>query len=314
MQGSLVFNVSTEATSVDLPQQACVLVHRAEGMALTEVPVEGDIPLLEIIWDKRACTWVVKPSGDHCVCTRNGTKLPGIKSRLSQNDTIQLGEHGNVTFHRSLEAPQWNDQPTESIDLKGLTSLQIGRASVTAEVSEPKLCLDKDDYIISKSHARLEFVDSAWTIEDTSKTGTDLNGKLIIGKEQLVYGDRFRISDYLFEFTGNQIKRIDHVVNGSLDAKDLAVVVKDRVTGQPKRILNGVSTHIEPGEFIGILGGSGQGKSTFLDAMCGISPASEGTVHIGGVSNLVLAQKYPGTIGYVPQDDIVHSELTEEFD
>ena len=310
MQGSLVFNVSTEAASVDLPQQACVLVQRAGDLALMEAPAEGDVPLLEIIWDKRACTWMVKPSGDHCICTRNGKKLPGVKSRLSQNDTIQLGAHGNITFHRSLEPPQWNDQPTEAIDLKGITSLVIGRASVSAEVNEPKLCLDKDDYIISKSHARLEHGDGSWSIEDISKTGTDLNGKLIIGKERLVYGDRFRISDYLFEYTGSQIKRIDHVVNGSLDAKDLAVVVKDRVTGKPKRILNGVSTHIEPGEFIGILGGSGQGKSTFLDAMCGIKPATEGTVHIGGVSNLVLAQKYPGTIGYVPQDDIVHRELT----
>lgn len=311
MQGSLVFNVSTEAASVDLPQQACVLVRRAGDLALMETPAEGDVPLLEIIWDKRACTWMVKPSGDHCICTRNGKKLPAVKSRLTQNDTIQLGEHGNVTFHRSLEAPQWNDQPTDAIDLKGLQSLVVGRASVTADTSgEPKLCLDKDDYIISKTHARLEHGNGAWSIEDTSKTGTDLNGKLIIGKEQLVYGDRFRISDYLFEYTGSQIKRIDHVVNGSLDARDLAVVVKDRVTGKPKRILDGVSTHIEPGEFIGILGGSGQGKSTFLDAMCGISPATEGTVHIGGVSNLVLAQKYPGTIGYVPQDDIVHQELT----
>lgn len=310
MQGSLVFNVSTEATSVELPQQACVLVQRAGDLALMEVPADGDIPLLEIIWDKRACTWLVKPSGDHCVCTRNGKKLPDVKSRLSQNDTIQLGEHGNITFHRLLEAPQWNDQPTEAIDLQGIQSLIIGRTSVSVEVNEPKLCLDKDDYIISKSHARLELSDGAWSIEDTSKTGTDLNGKLVIGKEQLVYGDRFRISDYLFEYTGTQIKRIDHVINGSLDAKDLAVVVKDRVTGKPKRILNGVSTHIEPGEFIGILGGSGQGKSTFLDAMCGIKPATEGTVHIGGVSNLVLAQKYPGTIGYVPQDDIVHKELT----
>jgi len=134
MQGSLVFNVSAEIIRVDLPQKSCVLVSRSGGLALMDAPVEGDTPLLEITWDKRACSWVIKPSGDHCVCTRNGTKLPAIKSRLNQNDTVQLGDYGKITFHRSLEAPQWNDQPTEFVDLKGSSLMIFGRLKIRVKL------------------------------------------------------------------------------------------------------------------------------------------------------------------------------------
>ncbi len=310
MQGHLVFTTSAEVVHFELPQSPSVLALRDGKPVIVDSTIESDTALLEIIWDRRICTWQVKPSGEHCLCTRNGKKLADVKNRLTQNDTIQLDSYGSIAFHRQLDAPTWNGTATDVIDLQSARTVIIGRPGPADDADVAKLCLDRDDFLISKNHARLDCEDGIWSLEDTSKMGTDLNGKLIIGKSRLVYGDRFRISDYIFEYTGSHIKRIDHVINGSLDAKNLAVVVKDRVTGQPKRILDNVSTHIEPGEFIGILGGSGQGKSTLLDAMCGIKPASEGTVKIGGVSNLVLAQKNPGTIGYVPQDDIVHMELT----
>ncbi len=44
-----------------------------------------------------------------------------------------------------------------------------------------------------------------------------------------------------------------------------------------------VSLHVQPGEFVAIVGESGVGKSTLLNCMAGLDSWDSGTVHIGGV-------------------------------
>src|SRR4029078_4697094 len=74
--------------------------------------------------------------------------------------------------------------------------------------------------------------------------------------------------------------------------------------------LNDVSLDISPCSFVGILGGSGQGKSTLMNALCGINPATTGNAYINGARRGDPRQMAAAGIGYVPQDDIVHRELT----
>ncbi|MGI5330813.1 ATP-binding cassette domain-containing protein [Actinomadura nitritigenes] len=74
--------------------------------------------------------------------------------------------------------------------------------------------------------------------------------------------------------------------------------VGQRVDGG-RRTLRDVSLTIGAGELVAIIGGSGAGKTTLLDAIAGVRPPAEGEVrHEAG-----------GSLGYVPQDDIVHKEL-----
>jgi ABC-type multidrug transport system ATPase subunit len=75
--------------------------------------------------------------------------------------------------------------------------------------------------------------------------------------------------------------------------------VGQRVDGG-RRTLRDVSLTIGAGELVAIIGGSGAGKTTLLDAIAGVRPPAEGEVRYeaGG-----------GSLGYVPQDDIVHKEL-----
>ena len=59
-----------------------------------------------------------------------------------------------------------------------------------------------------------------------------------------------------------------------------------------------------------IIGGSGAGKSTILNCMCGYLPPDKGEVYINGINlyqNFDLVKKL---IGYVPQSDIVYDNLT----
>ena len=142
-------------------------------------------------------------------------------------------------------------------------------------------------------------------MRDESPTGTFLNGQRF-ESHQLVVGDRFQMGGYSFEFTGISLRRTRPRIGGKVEA----IGVGFRAGG--RAILSEVNLHIEQCSFSGILGGSGQGKSTLLNALCGINPATSGAVLIEGRSIVDAAGMGAAGIGFVPQDDIVHPELRVE--
>ncbi|GAB7352706.1 hypothetical protein MBLNU459_g3063t1 [Dothideomycetes sp. NU459] len=79
-------------------------------------------------------------------------------------------------------------------------------------------------------------------------------------------------------------------------------------TKQRKTILHDVTGSISRGTMWGIMGGSGAGKSTFVNVIMGKQSHSGGVVKING--HVKDMSKYKKLIGYVPQDDIVLPELT----
>jgi len=310
MEASLTYFRSTDlhacAGSFNLSKEANFLCQSDVGLTL-ETAKKGKI-IAQLLWDSRLCTWLLIQEEDSPKLSINNLESNSKKSRLSSHDIIEFQGIGYFYYEKITDAPIWQGKPIETLSLSSLNEVEIGRGA--GQGANNRLILDAENLLISSNHAKLVREKTDWHLVDQSRMGTELNGRLIINKEALVFGDRFIIAEYVFEFTGNELRRIDHQSSGTLVANDISVTVKDRSTGKPKKILNTVSTKIKQGEFIGILGGSGQGKSTFLDAMCGMRSTTEGDVTIGGVSNLELAKKFPGTIGYVPQDDIVHVELS----
>ncbi|WP_404788215.1 ATP-binding cassette domain-containing protein [Altericista sp. CCNU0014] len=89
-----------------------------------------------------------------------------------------------------------------------------------------------------------------------------------------------------------------------LDACDLVY----RVGGL--KLLDDISLSILPTEFVTIVGVSGAGKSTLLNALCGFRPATRGSVFVNGDSLYQNYDAYRNELGYVPQDDIIHEDLT----
>ena len=77
-------------------------------------------------------------------------------------------------------------------------------------------------------------------------------------------------------------------------------------------ILNGVGFAINEGEFIGILGHNGMGKTTLLRALMGFLPATSGRVHFAGVDVTALEpyRRARLGIGYVPQGRDIFPGLT----
>lgn len=89
----------------------------------------------------------------------------------------------------------------------------------------------------------------------------------------------------------------------SFDFESLAYETKSG-----KKILQDVTGTMPRGSMWGVMGGSGAGKSTFLNVLMGKASHTGGAVKINGWSKDM--NKYKKLIGYVPQDDIVFPELT----
>jgi ABC transport system ATP-binding/permease protein len=83
-----------------------------------------------------------------------------------------------------------------------------------------------------------------------------------------------------------------------------------RRVGRKQILLDDVSLSILSGEFVAILGVSGAGKTTLLDALSGFRPANRGHVFVNGEDLYLNFNDYRTQLGYVPQDDIIHQELT----
>jgi ABC transport system ATP-binding/permease protein len=180
--------------------------------------------------------------------------------------------------------------------LTGRDQLRIGRG--------PDNELVLDSALVSSGHAVIGRAGDTYVLEDLGSTnGTYVNGAPI-RRAELKDGDQLRIADQLLVF----------------DRRDLAHVIEPRGiridgVGLHKRLRSGkdlladVHLTILPGELVAIVGGSGAGKSTLLDALSGVRPATEGQVLFNGHDLYTHRGRYTHTLGYVPQDDIIHREL-----
>ncbi|PCJ57030.1 MAG: hypothetical protein COA79_17015 [Planctomycetota bacterium] len=77
-----------------------------------------------------------------------------------------------------------------------------------------------------------------------------------------------------------------------------------------KNILNNISLAIYPGEITAILGPSGSGKSTLLKTMISINKPSSGIIKCNGGLMTENIDDFRKDLGYVPQDDIIHQDLS----
>jgi len=190
-----------------------------------------------------------------------------------------------------------------SLTFGAKTELSIGR--------DPANDITLDGLQISGRHARLLTTASGVFIDDLGSTnGVYLNG-VRVTRQQIGPEDRVQIG--LFEVridpAGN-IGVFDTRSRTRVDVVNLVKDVKNRQAGGLIRLLDGVSLSVQPNEFVGILGPSGAGKSTLIEAMNGVRPASSGNVMVNNLDLYRHIDSLKQAIGYVPQDDIIHRELT----
>jgi ABC transport system ATP-binding/permease protein len=190
---------------------------------------------------------------------------------------------------------------SQRMNLRGRDVLNIGR--------DPTNDLVINHPSSSRFHSQIKLEQGSYTLYDLNSTnGTFLNGEIISGSHALQVGDTIRIgpTQLVFNVDETLIKTNDEG-NLRIDALHL-----NKVVAKGLNLLNDISLSIQPREFVAIAGVSGGGKSTLLDALNGFRPATSGHVYVNGIDLYKNFNAYRTEIGYVPQKDIVHMELTVE--
>src|ERR1051325_2845861 len=274
----------------------------------------------------------------------NGTFLNGRRivnaEVLHESDVIQLGPGGPSFRFRAPSSPDsvrkahlaGLPQRSSTIvasresgplqdTLRGAeTNPNQSRIFLQRAFDQPQLTVGRSDQsdirldglLISNNHARISQTSHGVVIEDLNSTnGTYVNGQRITGRKALPADDVVQIGPFLLRVDPQRgVTIFDTRAKTRLDVLKITKEVTNRSGGGKIRLLDEVDLSIQPNEFVGLLGPSGAGKSTLMDSLNGMRPASSGSVLVNNLDLYHHLESLKQSIGYVPQDDIIHRELT----
>jgi ABC-type multidrug transport system ATPase subunit/pSer/pThr/pTyr-binding forkhead associated (FHA) protein/ABC-type multidrug transport system permease subunit len=242
--------------------------------------------------------------------TTNGLLFQGRKIRgdesfrkvLANGDVYRIGDAQGTLITLSFQDGSGSQPealpPMQPIRLEA-AELTIGRKpDNTVVLPHPQ---------VSGHHARLLREGGAYRILDLHSTNhVYVNGQLVTN-DLLKMGDEVRIGPYRLLYESTQLVPFDESNNIRIDALNLRKFGANQTT-----LLHDISLSIPPRAFVALVGGSGAGKTTLLDALSGLRLAQQGKVLYNGQDYYRNLAAFSTQIGYVPQDDIVHRELTVE--
>lgn len=257
----------------------------------------------------------VSPCGDSLrisdLGSSNGTFVNGFGRRVAgptvvgPRDVLFLGSYRlPVSFIRESLGLVAGLKKTHVTAFVGEKSLLLGRAEdCDVVLPYPQ---------VSARHARLtRFADGSYEVEDLGSTnGTFVDG-VRVTRSVVLEGARLTLGSIPVVLKrGGLIENRPLRGTVRLDLIGVNRVVCHRVTGKPFALLDDVNLSIYPSEFIGLMGSSGAGKTTLMLAMNGYEPPDCGRILVNGEDLFANFDRFRGLIGYVPQDDILHKELT----
>ncbi|MGI6526561.1 MAG: ATP-binding cassette domain-containing protein [Caldicoprobacterales bacterium] len=256
-------------------------------------------------------------SGTYC----NGKKLlPEQKHYLRDGDVLHIFsgikglEDDFVTIVFSTSCSQ--EYTLEKIPLTSeFSEISIGRTG------KKSILMSSD--AVSPNHASFFTAQSGWAIIDhNSKSGVYLNGQRIFSAKYIREGDCIKIADSYFFFTEKclyyykpiSLPEKDSIFkneNGLLNAPLSINIIERSAWLKTKKLnlLRDIRMTIHPGEMVLILGGSGAGKTTFLNAVMGYEKA-EGKIMLGETDIYEDFESVKHRIGFVPQQDLLRGSDT----
>lgn len=238
---------------------------------------------------------------------------------LESGDSVLVLAPGYQTVTLTFFDEQETSVPPVQLNKPLIT---IGRLS-TNDLVLPALT-------VSGRHAKIEQDGRHFILTNESKTNpTFVNGKAVT-RYRLNNGDEIGIGPFSIKYDGQYLRPAGGTLRGPrIDALHMKMAVRTRPNLKEalksfkafkqflfkgeKILLNDVSVPIRSGEFVALVGGSGAGKSTLLKSLIGIlNIDSKSQVLIDGDDLFVHFDEYRSNIGYVPQEDIIHNDLTVE--
>jgi ABC transport system ATP-binding/permease protein len=162
------------------------------------------------------------------------------------------------------------------------------------------------DVLASRQHATLVPTPLGTEIRDNSINGTFVNGTRV-GSAILTEDDVVTIGNVDLVFRGGAlIERGDAATRtGGLEVRGVKYVVDNG-----KQLLDDISLIARPCTLTAVIGGSGAGKSTLARLIAGYARPTTGSVSFEGHDIHAEYASLRSRIGMVPQDDVVHRQLT----
>lgn len=234
----------------------------------------------------------------------NGTFINGRpisdETVISGDDTIKIGKF-KFKINDYINDAQAVEQKFAEKGINLIDKLKQKNEIIIGRGAEADIIIN--DNLVSRKHTKVTLENGKYFVSDlTSTNGTFINGKKIKTKTQLTEKDELRVGLKVFGLREGE--------------KDLSDITAIRAVNVSKTYDNGyvglkpISVNIPSRGFIALMGPSGCGKTTLMNTFNGANPATGGSVYIHGLelkSNYSLLKR---KIGYVPQDDIVHLDLS----
>ena len=240
----------------------------------------------------------------------NGTYLNGIKLKagntysLNLKDQVQLAGVSGIIISVGSE----NTQSKGLEDQKNI--LELFNNTDMIVVGRDSSCdLRINDTRISRRHASIKKItNDKFLLQDLdSLNGIYVNGSKVNGSRTISKKDNIFLGKYLLKIDGRAKDLSDEL---AISAIGIEKVYPNQKKG--KKALHKMDISVPSRSLLAIMGPSGCGKSTLLKSLNGESPPTNGKVLIFN-QDLISNYEYLKTqIGYVPQDDIVHKQLTVE--
>jgi ABC-type multidrug transport system ATPase subunit/pSer/pThr/pTyr-binding forkhead associated (FHA) protein len=213
-----------------------------------------------------------------------GSYKIGATQLLSRGHKFEVGD---AAFHK-VSFPRERAQ------------IEIGR--------DPESDLPLDYPMISWRHARLTRAPEGIWVEDLdSRNGTYVDGVRIGGKVLVKPGQEIGLASFRFQLLQDgELAQREYYGNVTIEAKEIVV----RTRNGKHCLLNPVSLTVFPSELVAVMGPAGSGKTTLLKALNGYTKPSDGSVFFNGSDLYQYYDRFCQQMGYVPQDDIMHPQLT----
>lgn len=255
--------------------------------------------------------WVVEDVGSANGTFHNGRRVTSLP--IGGPIRLHLGAAGGLL----LELNPLGEIPRMSGSALGsrsqLIASRLGQASQVHDASRTVIRIGRaaendvvvDDMLVSRYHAELHRrPDGAYEIVDlNSDNGTFVDGTRI--SRALVDEDSvITLGHQLYRLVGDKLEEYVDTGRVTFEAVGLTVKVGERV------LLDDVTFPLGECSFLAVVGPSGSGKSTLVNAMTGFRPADEGQVFYAGRDLYESYEDINQRIGYVPQEDILHTDLS----
>ncbi len=277
-------------------------------LTLGRVP-ENDIVIPIATVSRNHAVIEARPGGYTIVDQNSANGLLYLGGRVPERllldgDIIRIGDQsGNIAtlVFQDPTRPAVNQIISFKLDPTA-PMVTIGRApDNTLTLNHPQ---------VSAHHALIRREAGGTFVQDLHSTnGTFVRGQRVTPGHPVAInpGENLQVGNYQLVYQPGSI-----VQNDSSRVRIDALHIRKTVNNNTMVLLNDISITVQPKEFVALVGGSGAGKSTLMDALNGFRPATQGTVLLNGDDYYQNFAIYRASLGYVPQEDIIHRDLPVE--